>query len=69
MFLDQGWYLHKEKENSFLILSMANFSLTATSFRQAFLLSDRMMPFFSSLSLFYFFSFSNKDFFPLLIFP
>ena len=41
MFLDQGWYLHKEKENSFLILSMANFSLTATSFRQYHSLSQR----------------------------
>ena len=41
MFLDQGWYLHKEKENSFLTLSMANFSLTATSFRQYHSLSQR----------------------------
>ena len=30
MFLYQGWYLHKEKETSFLTLCMANFGLTAT---------------------------------------
>ena len=31
MFLYQGWYLHKEKETSFLTSCMANFGLTATS--------------------------------------
>ena len=31
MYLYQGWYLHKEKENLFLILCMANFDLTVTS--------------------------------------
>ena len=31
MFLFQGWYLHKEKETSFLTSCMAKFGLTATS--------------------------------------
>ena len=31
MFLYQGWYLHKEKDTSFLTLCMANFGLTANS--------------------------------------
>ena len=31
MFLYQGWYLHKERESSFLTLCMVNFGLTATS--------------------------------------
>ena len=31
MFLYQGWYLHKEKEISFLIACLANFSSTGTS--------------------------------------
>ena len=31
MLLYQGWYLHKEKETSFLTLFMANFGQTATS--------------------------------------
>ena len=31
MFLHQGWYLHKERETSFLTLCMVNFDLTATS--------------------------------------
>ena len=31
MYLYQGWYLHKEKENLFLTLCMANLGLTATS--------------------------------------
>ena len=31
MFLYQGWYLHKEKETSFLTSCMAHFGLTVTS--------------------------------------
>ena len=31
MLLYQGWYLHKEKETSFLTSCLANFCLTATS--------------------------------------
>ena len=31
MFLYQGWYLHKEKDTSFLTLCMANFGSTANS--------------------------------------
>ena len=31
MFFYQGWYLHEEKETSFLISRMANFGLPATS--------------------------------------
>ena len=31
MFLHQGWYLHKERETSFLTLCMINFGLTTTS--------------------------------------
>ena len=31
MFLYQGWYLHKEKETSFLTSCIADFGLTATS--------------------------------------
>ena len=31
MFSHQGWYLHKERETSFLTLCMVNFDLTATS--------------------------------------
>ena len=31
MFLYQGWYLHKEKESSFLTSCMAHFGLTVTS--------------------------------------
>ena len=31
MFLYQGWYLHKEKDTSFLTLCMENFGLTANS--------------------------------------
>ena len=31
MFLYQGWYLHKEKEISFLTACLANFSSTGTS--------------------------------------
>ena len=30
LFLYQGWYLHKEKETSFLTLCMVNFGLTAS---------------------------------------
>ena len=31
MFLYQGWYLHKDKETSFLTSCMAHFGLTVTS--------------------------------------
>ena len=31
MFFYQGWYLHKERESSFLTLCMVNFGLKATS--------------------------------------
>ena len=31
MFLHQEWYLHKERETSFLTLCMVNFGLTTTS--------------------------------------
>ena len=31
MFFYQGWYLHEEKETSFLISRMANFGLPAKS--------------------------------------
>ena len=36
MFLYQGWYLHREKDNSFLTLCIANFGLTATYLPVAF---------------------------------
>ena len=36
MFLYQGWYLHREKDNSFLTLCIANFGLTATYLPIAF---------------------------------
>ena len=68
MFLYQGWYLHKEKETSFLTLCMANFGLTATfmfeiwtpacssantSRFHIFHFLDRMVLFLSSLGLFF----------------
>ena len=32
MFLYQGWYLHEEKETSFLISRMANFGFATSLF-------------------------------------
>ena len=81
MFLYQGWYLHKEKETSFLTLCMANFGLTATfmfeiwtpacssantSRFHIFHFLDRMVLFLSSLGLF--FPFLPRNFFRLWFF-
>ena len=59
MFLYQGWYLHREKDNSFLTLCIANFGLTATYLpvvftKEVFSFLDRLVLFLSSLNLFFF---------------
>ena len=54
MLLYQGWYLHKEKETSFLTSCLANFCLTATS------LFEIWTPAWSS---------TTTSLLPLLIFP
>ena len=85
MFLYQGWYLHKEKETSFLTSCMAHFGLTVTSLVKSRHQHDAppvqvvfTKEFFLYLTEWYpfflslglfFIIFFSKDFLLLLIFP
>ena len=84
MFLYQGWYLHKEKESSFLTSCMAHFGLTVTSLVKSRHQHEAPLvqvvftkEFFFYLTEWYpfflslglfFIFFSSKDFLQLLIF-